>query len=113
MKRKEENRVEVEEIVLEVNDKRYKGKRLVLGNMPLIIVHGEKGYIASSYINHETAEKLGDIAGFVTNVKDFDDLLRAKVKYTTSWAEDLGIRPGMTIPKALSLLGCLEETEKK
>ncbi len=103
------NKPNVERIVLEINNKKYHGHKIMLGNMPLIVVYGSKGYIASSYISKETAEKLGDIAGFVTNVKDFDDLLRAKVKYTTSWAEDLGIRPGMSIQKALSLLGGIEE----
>ncbi|MCD6279734.1 DUF1805 domain-containing protein [Candidatus Micrarchaeota archaeon] len=95
----------VEDIVIEINNKKFCGHKIFVGNMPLIIIYGKKGYIASSYINKETAEKLGDIAGFVTNIKDFDDLTHAKVKYTTSWAEDIGIRPGMSIQKALSLLG--------
>jgi len=86
------------------DDKTYKAIKIGLGNIPLIVVKTKKGYLASTYIDKGAAEKMGDIACFVTNVRDFDDLKRAKIKHATTWAEDIGIRPGMTIKKALELL---------
>ncbi|HSB47775.1 MAG TPA: DUF1805 domain-containing protein [Candidatus Bilamarchaeum sp.] len=75
-----------------------------IGNVPLIIVKARKGYIACSYIDKETAEKVGDIAAFVSGVKSLDDLKKAKIRETTTWAEDLGIREGMSVKKALELM---------
>jgi len=85
------------------------GKTLVffteqLGNMPLVIIKARKGYVACSYISKETAEKVGDVAVFVSGVKSIDDMINAKVKDVTSWAEDLGIRAGMSVKKALEIL---------
>ena len=70
----------------------------------MIVVKAKRGYIACSYINKETAEKVGDVAAFVSGVKCVNDLLSAKVKCATSWAEDLGIREGMSVRKALELM---------
>jgi len=90
------------------------GKTLVsfnekLGNMPLIIIKARRGYIACSYISKETAEKVGDVAAFVSGVKSVDDMMSAKIRDVTSWAEDLGIRPGMSVKKALEILDGEEE----
>jgi len=70
----------------------------------MIVVKAKKGYIACSYINKETAEKVGDVAAFVSGVKNINDFLSAKVKSMTTWAEDLGIREGMSVRKALELM---------
>lgn len=75
-----------------------------IGNLPLIVVKAKHGYIACSYIDKETAEKVGDIAAFVSGVKDINDFMKAKVRHATSWAEDLGIREGMSVKKALELM---------
>ncbi|MCC7552143.1 DUF1805 domain-containing protein [Candidatus Micrarchaeota archaeon] len=93
------------EETVKFGDKDYKAVRLILGTVPLLIIKAENGYVASTYIDHGAAEKLGDIACFVTNVKSFEDFEKAKVKHATSWAEDLGIRPGMSIKKALEIMG--------
>ncbi len=81
-----------------------------LGNMPLIIIKAKRGYVACSYISRETAEKVGDVAAFVAGVKSVDDMVNAKIKDVTSWAEDLGLRPGMSVKKALEILD-KEQTE--
>lgn len=80
-----------------------------LGNLPLIVVKAKKGYVACSYIDKETAEKIGDVAAFVSGVKSIDEFLRAKVRTTTSWAEDIGIREGMSVKKALEIMEGLEK----
>lgn len=80
-----------------------------IGNVPLIIVKAKNGYIACSYIDKQTAEKVGDIAAFVSGIKTLDDLKKAKIRDATSWAEDLGIREGMSVKKALELMDILIE----
>lgn len=87
----------------------FEGKKYVavvhdIGNLPLIVVRAKKGYVACSYIDKDTAEKVGDIAAFVSGVKNLDDLKKAKIRCTTTWAEDLGIREGMSVKKALELM---------
>ncbi|MFA5381655.1 MAG: DUF1805 domain-containing protein [Candidatus Micrarchaeia archaeon] len=96
--------VNITEETVSFGDKKYKGFKLELGTIPLLIIKAEHGYVASTYIDFGAAEKLGDIACFVSNVKSFDDFEKAKVKSVTTWAEDLGIRPGMSIKKALEIM---------
>lgn len=84
--------------------KRYVAFKQDIGNLPLIVVKAKKGYIACSYIDKETAEKVGDIAAFVSGVRCLEDLKKAKIRQATSWAEDLGIREGMSVKKALELM---------
>lgn len=89
---------------LEFCGRKYQAFQQTLGNLPMIVVKAKRGYIACSYINKETAEKVGDVAAFVSGVKNVNDLLSAKIKYATSWAEDLGVREGMSVRKALELM---------
>lgn len=84
--------------------KKYVALKQDIGNLPLIVIKAKKGYIACSYIDRETAEKVGDIAAFVSGIKCLDDLKKAKIRQTTTWAEDLGIREGMSVKKALELM---------
>jgi uncharacterized protein YunC (DUF1805 family) len=84
--------------------KKYIALKQDIGNLPLIVVKAKNGYIACSYIDRETAEKVGDIAAFVSGVKTLDDLKKAKIRQATTWAEDLGIREGMSVKKALELM---------
>ena len=87
--------------------KKYIALKQDIGNLPLIVVKAKKGYIACSYIDKQTAEKVGDIAAFVSGVKNLDDLKRAKIREATTWAEDLGIREGMSVKKALEIMDLL------
>ncbi|MCX8194506.1 MAG: DUF1805 domain-containing protein [Candidatus Micrarchaeota archaeon] len=82
----------------------YIGISFPLGNVPLLIVKAKKGYVACSYISKEAAEKFGDVAAFVSGVKTFDDFFKAKIRSFTTWADDLGIREGMSVKKALELM---------
>jgi uncharacterized protein YunC (DUF1805 family) len=89
--------------------KKYIALKQDIGNLPLIVVKAKKGYIACSYIDKETAEKVGDIAAFVSGVKCLDDLKKAKIRQATTWAEDLGIREGMSVKKALEIMDVVTE----
>ncbi|MBM3229035.1 DUF1805 domain-containing protein [Candidatus Parvarchaeota archaeon] len=82
----------------------YNGVHFDLGNVPLIVIKAKAGYVACGYVDKATAEKHGDVACFVSNVKSFDDVFRAKVRGMTSWAEELGIREGMSVKKALEII---------
>lgn len=84
--------------------KTYVAYNQKIGNLPLIVIKAKSGYIACSYIDKDTAEKVGDIAAFVSGVKNLDDFLKAKIRSTTTWAEDMGIREGMSVKKALELM---------
>ncbi len=84
--------------------KEYIGISFPLGNVPLIIVKAKKGYVACSYVSKEAAEKFGDVAAFVTGVKTFEDMFKAKIRTFTTWADDLSIREGMSVKKALELM---------
>lgn len=84
--------------------RKYVGLRFELGNKPLLILKAKKGYVACSYLNKVSAEHLGDIAGFVCGVGCFDDMYQAKIRDMTAWAEELGIREGMSVKKALEIM---------
>ncbi len=92
------------EQTVEFMGKKYKSFSYPLGNVPLIIVKAKKGYIACSYIEKASAERLGDIAAFVCGVKCVEDVFKAKVRTATAWAEELGIREGMSVKKALEIM---------
>ncbi|MFA5105749.1 MAG: DUF1805 domain-containing protein [Candidatus Micrarchaeia archaeon] len=92
------------EKTLEFNGRKYTGVHFELGNVPLIIIKAQKGYVACGYIDKAASEKHGDVACFVSNVKTFEDVFRAKVKGMTSWAEEIGIREGMSVKKALEII---------
>ncbi|MBN2478364.1 DUF1805 domain-containing protein [Candidatus Micrarchaeota archaeon] len=87
-----------------LDDKKYMALEKRIGNLPLIIVKAKNGYVACSYIDCETANKVGDVAAFVCGVKTVDELLKAKIRGMTTWAEDYGIREGMSVKKALELM---------
>ncbi len=89
---------------IELDGTKYTAFESELGNLKLIVIKAKRGYIACSYIDKDTAEKVGDIAGFVSGVKCIDDMLKAKLRSTTTWAEDMGLREGMSVKKALELL---------
>jgi uncharacterized protein YunC (DUF1805 family) len=86
------------------DDKKYIALKHNIGNLPLIVVKAKNGYIACSYIDKQTAEKVGDIAAFVSGIKEIEDLRKAKIRHTTTWAEELGIREGMSVKKALEIM---------
>jgi len=75
-----------------------------LGNMPLLVLKAKKGYVACSYLDRASAENLGDIAAFVCGVNNFDELYNSKIKHMTAWAEEMGIREGMSVKKALEIM---------
>ncbi len=75
-----------------------------IGNIPLIIVKAKHGYVASSYLNIDVAEKVGDVAAVVYNAKTLESFLKGKLGKVTTWAEDLGLREGMSVKRAIKII---------
>ncbi len=75
-----------------------------MGNLPLIIFRGKLGYIATAHVDIKTAEKLGDVAAITPSVRNVEEFVNAKLRAVTSWAEDLGLREGMTVKRAIKVL---------
>jgi len=64
--------------------------------LPLLIIRGSRGVLASDYLNVETFNNTDDVGALVTGVKTFEDMLNARVTGVSVAAEQAGIRPGMT-----------------
>jgi len=89
---------------LKIEDKTALGLRVQLPDSPpLVMIVGEKGFVACGFINIDAAEKFNIAAAMVTGVKNFDDVLNADVRAATSRAQTLGIRVGMKGRDALKL----------
>ncbi len=83
-----------------------------IGNLPLILVRAKNGYVACSYIDKAIADKIGDVAAFVSGVKDLESFKKAKIRGVTTWAEDnYGVREGMSVKKALELMHLTPEKD--
>ncbi len=78
--------------------------RMQLGNAPLLILKGKKGYIMCGYLDVATADRVGDIAVRVSGVNTMDDLLKANVAIASSKASELGIEKGMPVSEVLQFL---------
>ena len=66
-----------------------------LGAAPLVLIKAKKGYVMCGYLNIGAANKLGDIAGRVTGVKTFDDVLNSVVVEVSENAKKIGLKEGM------------------
>jgi len=77
------------------------GVNLELLNANIIVIRAKKGYVMCGYLSMETANRLGDIAAKVKGVKNFDEVLKAKVVEVSEKAKEIGIKEGMTGKGAL------------
>ncbi|MCX6667664.1 MAG: DUF1805 domain-containing protein [Euryarchaeota archaeon] len=80
---------------IELDKGQAEGFRIDLDNAPLILMKARKGYIMCGYLNMNAANKLGDIAGRVTGVKSFEDVLNAEIVEISDNAKKLGLAVGM------------------
>lgn len=67
-----------------------------LGNAPLLLIQAKKGFVMCGYLNIEAANKLGDVAGKVTGVNTFQDVLEAKIVAMSQKAKQAGFIEGMS-----------------
>jgi uncharacterized protein YunC (DUF1805 family) len=80
------------------------GHCIDLGKAPLLIIQAKKGYVMCGYLNMNAANKIGDIAGKVTGVKTFDDMLSADVVEVSESAKLAGLKEGMNVKDFLNAL---------
>jgi uncharacterized protein YunC (DUF1805 family) len=80
------------------------GYSIDLGKAPLLFLQAKKGYVMCGYLNMNTANKLGDIAGRVTGVKTFDEMLNAEVAEVSENAVRIGLKQGMNVKDFLNIL---------
>lgn len=72
------------------------GVNLELQNANLIVIRAKKGYIMCGYLSMETANRLEDVAAKVKDVKNIDEVLKAKIVEVSEKAKETGIKEGMT-----------------
>jgi uncharacterized protein YunC (DUF1805 family) len=80
------------------------GYSIDLGKAPLLIIQAKKGYVMCGYLNMNAANKIGDIAGKVTGVKTFEDMLNAEVVEISENATRMGLTQGMNGKDFLNIL---------
>lgn len=68
---------------------------------PLLVIKAEKGFAMCGYLDIGTANKLNDTAVKVIDVKDFEEMLNARVKEVSEKAKEIGITLEMTVRDAL------------
>ena len=94
----------VDEDTIVFGNKEYQVVKISFENVPLIIIKASKGYVTTTHLDKKKIETLGEIACFVSPVMSIDLLKKSKIKDATTWAEELGIKQGMTLKRALEIL---------
>jgi uncharacterized protein YunC (DUF1805 family) len=67
----------------------------------ILMIKASNGFLGCGYFNVETANKLQEKVGIVTGVKNFDDMLKAKIIACSEAAKEVGICEGMSGLEAL------------
>ncbi|MGC8651535.1 MAG: YunC family protein [Minisyncoccia bacterium] len=81
------------------------GIKLPMGKAPLIIIKVQNGFIMCGYLNIDATNKLGDIAGKISGVNDFQDMLEKPVIEISEKAKELGLKAGMSGEEFLNKIG--------
>jgi uncharacterized protein YunC (DUF1805 family) len=89
---------------LKLDKEQVTGYHIDLGKAPLIIIQAKKGYIMCGYLNMNTANKVGDIAGKVSGVKTFEDVLNTTIIEVSEQAKKEGLTEGMNATDFLKKL---------
>ena len=89
---------------VKVLDKEAEGVSIKTGKTVALIIKAEKGFLACGYFDINVADKVGDVAAIVKGVKDFEDMLNAKLAAVSKEAKKLGITEEMTGKDALALM---------
>jgi uncharacterized protein YunC (DUF1805 family) len=85
-----------------INEKKYYGfEGELFPGSNLVFIRGNNGFIMCGYLNLETAEKMGNIAAIATGVKTVDDMLKKDIVSSTTYAQKVGIKPGISVLEAL------------
>ncbi len=69
---------------------------------PLLLIIGSKGFLSCAYVSSEICDKTGEVQAVVVGVKNYEDMLTAKVIRVSKAASELGVEVGITGAKALN-----------
>lgn len=75
-----------------------------LGNKPLVVFKGKKGYVMCGYLDMAAADKFNDIAVKITGVSGIKDALKASAAGVSSAAKNAGIYPGQPVGEILKII---------
>ena len=89
----------MEQINLEGNI--LEGYAVPTANTSILLIKAPHGFLGCGYFSLETAEKVGDAAVIVSGVKNFEDMLNAKVKAMSPAAAARGVALEMSGREAL------------
>jgi uncharacterized protein YunC (DUF1805 family) len=81
---------------LNIAGKKFQGYEIKIGEKTLVLIVGEKGYLACGYWNLEAADKFNDCCAIITGVKMVEEMLEKKVVAVSKKALELGIHTEMT-----------------
>ncbi len=70
-------------------------------NTSILLITARHGFLGCGYFSLKTAEKVGDAAVIVSGVKNFEEMLAAKVKGFSPAAAACGVTVKMTGKEAL------------
>ncbi len=77
------------------------GYAIPTANTGILLIKAKHGFLGCGYFSLATADKVGDAAVIVSGVKNFDDMLAARVKAVSAAAAALGVTTAMTGREAL------------
>ena len=77
------------------------GYSIPTANTVILIVKARRGFLGCGYLSAATADKVGDAAVIVSGVKNFEDMLAARVKAVSAAAAALGVTLEMNGREAL------------
>ena len=77
------------------------GYAIPTANTGILLIKAKRGFLGCGYFSLATADKVGDAAVIVSGVKNFEDMLTAKVKAVSPAAAARGVTLEMTGREAL------------
>jgi len=89
---------------IDIEGNRYQAHHIKTSLANILMIQAPAGFLACGYFDIETANKLGEAVAIVTGVKNYDDMLSAKVVKLSKPALDKGLTLGMSGREALSQL---------
>ena len=80
----------------EVNGKMCDAVKVDMYGLSLMIIKGARGFLACGYINIAAAEKFNQAGAIVGGVKNYGDMIKAKVSAVSPLARSMGVSEGMS-----------------
>lgn len=86
---------------INIDGKEFEAIDIQTAKANILMIKASQGFLACSYFDIATADRLNEPVALVTGVKSFQDMLEAKVIKVSKAAQELGISEEMTGKEAL------------